>query len=674
MSEIFSQEPMLDMFIFETTQLIEQLEGVIIKSEKSSCYTESEINEIFRVMHTIKGASAMMLFENISSLSHAIEDMFHFIREESPKNIDYLNLTDLILNSIDFIKVELEKIISGKKPDGDGSLLIMQIENFLIELQYNKVDIEQGHNIKETTVEVYKQNSYKAVIYFEKDCEMEDIRALSVINTLRDIAEEIYYVPDDIEYSGENVEIIRKEGFKITFKAYKNFDEVQSILMKTVFLQDLELTQLEESEEVKKPKEIEEIILDEPHPKKAQQVALENIEKNTHQMLSHQNIISVNVSKLDNLMDLIGELVISEAMVIENPDLAGLSLHNFQKASRQLQKITSKLQDIVMSIRMVPLSSTFQKMNRVVRDMCKKLDKKVELKIIGQETEVDKNIIDHISDPLMHIIRNSIDHGIEAAEERALIGKPQIGTVTLEAKNAGGDVLIIIKDDGKGLNKEKILQRARGNGLISRPENELTDKEIYSYIFLPGFSTKEKITEFSGRGVGMDVVTKNIGTIGGAILVDSTPNNGTIITLKIPLTLAIINGMTIRVGQSRYTVPTINIKESFKAKATDIIKDTDGNEMILIRGKCYPILRLHELYSIETEIINISDGIILMVENDHKNICIFADELLGQNQVVVKALPNYFRNFRKITGIAGCTLLGDGGISLILDVLDLINY
>ncbi|APM37913.1 chemotaxis protein CheA [Clostridium kluyveri] len=688
MSEIFSQEPMLDMFIFETTQLIEQLEQSAIESEKSSCYTENAINEIFRIMHTIKGSSAMMLFENISSLSHAMEDMFYFIREEKPKNIDYLKLTNMVLKGVDFIKTEVDKITSKKKPDGDASELMSQIKNFLSELKQNNliskvmsdelqcdvIDIPEKYDINKDMLNSSKKNAYKAVIYFEEDCEMEDIHAFTVVNTIKDIADEVHYVPDDVDDGNNSVEIIRKEGFKIYFKSDNTFDKIHSILMGTVFLKDLQLTQLEDHEELNEFKKIKQIILDHSFPEKNKQATVSKNKENTQQFSSHQNIISVNVSKLDKLMDLIGELVISEAMVIENPDLTGLNLNSFHKASRQLQKITNELQDIVMSIRMVPLSTTFQKMNRVVRDMCKKLNKEVELKIIGQETEVDKNIIDHISDPLIHIIRNSIDHGIEVAKERASVGKPNVGTVTLEAKNAGGDVLIIVKDDGRGLNKEKILKKAKENGLINRPEDELTDKEIYSYIFLPGFSTKERITEFSGRGVGMDVVTKNIGAIGGIISVDSTYGEETIITLKIPLTLAIINGMTMKVGQSRYTVPITNIKESFKAKSSDIIKDTDGNEMILIRKQCYPILRLHEIYRVETEIINISDGIILMVENESKSICIFADELLGENQVVVKALPNYFRNFKKIRGLAGCTLLGDGGISLILDISDLINY
>ena len=263
----------------------------------------------------------------------------------------------------------------------------------------------------------------------------------------------------------------------------------------------------------------------------------------------HQNIISVNVTKLDKLMDLVGELVISEAMVTQNPDIAGLTLDNFQKAARQHRKIISELQDVAMSIRMIPLSATLQRINRIVRDMSRKLSKEVRLEITGEETEVDKNIIERISDPLMHLVRNSVDHGIEPAEERKKKGKPEAGTITIEAKNAGGDVLIIVKDDGRGLDKESILKKARANGLINKPETELTDKEIYSYIFLPGFSTTEEITEFSGRGVGMDVVAKNIADVGGTVSVDSTPDEGTTITLRIPLTLAIMGGMIVRVGK-----------------------------------------------------------------------------------------------------------------------------
>lgn len=229
-------------------------------------------------------------------------------------------------------------------------------------------------------------------------------------------------------------------------------------------------------------------------------------------------------------------------------------------------------------------------------------------------------------------------------------------------------MLIIVKDDGKGLNKEKILSKALNNGLLYKAAEDMTDKEIFNLILLPGFSTKDDVSEFSGRGVGMDVVVKNVEAIGGSISIDSIPEKGSAITLKIPLTLAIIDGMNTKVGNSCFTIPTISIKESFRPKEKDIITDPDGNEMIMVRGQCYPILRLHEIYKVKTDIIDFTKGILIMVEQDEKSICLFADELLGQQQVVVKSLPNYIKNYKNITGLAGCTLLGDGSISLILDI------
>jgi two-component system chemotaxis sensor kinase CheA len=303
--------------------------------------------------------------------------------------------------------------------------------------------------------------------------------------------------------------------------------------------------------------------------------------------------------------------------------------------------------------------------------MSKKLSKEARLVIAGAETEVDKNIIDHIADPLMHLIRNCVDHGLETPEERKAKGKPETGTVTLEAKSTGGDVLILVRDDGAGLDREKILAKARKQGLIKKPESELSDREIFSYIFLPGFSTNENVTEFSGRGVGMDVVSRNIGAVGGTVTAESRPDAGTTITLRIPLTLAIIDGMTVRVGKSVYTVPVKSIRESFRAKKEDVFRDPDGNEMILIRGKCFPVLRLHEFYRVKDGVTEIAEGILILVENDEKGLCIFVDELLGQQQVVVKAMPNYIKNLRRVRGLAGCTLLGDGSISLILDVAGL---
>ncbi len=686
MADQYTNEPLLDMFLFETSQLLEQLEQSILESEKECCFTENAINEIFRIMHTIKGSAAMMLFDGIAKLAHSIEDLFFYLRKEKPEQYDCSGLSDLVLECVDFIKIEVEKIKGGSAADGNSDELIRSIGHFLENLKAINQETSssapeeavKSENHKHTfEAEAHGTNqyyisqdrpavpsypyAYKAIIHFEDGCEMENIRAYTVIHHLQDITKEVYYLPQDIIDSDESINVIRKDGFQIFVKTDYTYEKMQDFFQQTIFLKDLDLIHLEDDKEFdrfrKKPEIHRELTVENP-------VKVPEISSSS----TAQSIISVSVNKLDRLMDLVGEMVIAEAMVIQNPDLKDLSLNNFTKAARQLSKITDEIQDMVMSIRMVPLSATFTKMHRIVRDMCKKLDKEVHLDIIGEETEVDKNIIEHISDPLMHLVRNSVDHGIETPEERIAKGKRGAGVITLEAKNAGSDVLIIVRDDGKGLNKDKILKKARENDLLNKKEEDMTDKEIYNLILLPGFSTKDKVTEFSGRGVGMDVVMKNIEAVGGSLSVDSIGGKGTIITLKIPLTLAIIDGMNIKVGGSRYTIPTISIKESFRPKEGDIFQDPDGNEMIMVRGNCYQVRRLHELFKVNTEIIKFSEGIIIMVEQDEKTVCLFADELLGQQQVVVKALPQYIQNFKKIKGLAGCTLLGDGSISLILDI------
>jgi two-component system chemotaxis sensor kinase CheA len=683
MSERNALEPMLELYLFETAQLVEQLEQTIMCCEKSGGYGSTEINDIFRVMHSIKGSSAMMMFDNIATLAHSIEDAFYYLRETNPENVDCSQLSDLILTGADFIKTEMEKIRSGNNADGDAGSLVDAIKNLLAGLKKSNPAAANSDSTETVATGASKQQYYisqdkskgflnkhffMATVFFEDQCEMENIRAYTIIPGLQGIAEDVSYIPENIMEDDATAEIIRQEGFKLFFASMRTYNEVAEFLGKTIFLKKLELLEIDEPDTGKQIPRPRQILL-EDSPVKIPKLAEKNLpEKDSEAVLSNPSMISVNVAKLDKLMDLVGELVISEAMVTQNPELKGMKLGSFTKAARQLEKITSELQDVVMSIRMVPLTTTFHKMHRLVRDMCKKLGKEVQLDLIGEATEVDKNIIERISDPLMHLIRNSLDHGLEPGEERVAAGKSAVGKITLEAKSAGNDVVILIKDDGRGLNRAKILERARQKGLLFKPENELTDKEVFSFIFAPGFSTKDQVTEFSGRGVGMDVVCQNINSIGGVVLIESELGRGTTITLKIPLTLAIVDGMTIRVGEARYTIPITSIKESFKPVAKDIIADSDGNEMIMVRGQCYPILRLHRIFNVNTQVVHYTDGIIIMVENESKILCLFADELIGEQQVVVKSLPPYIKNIRHVEGLAGCTLLGDGSISLILDI------
>ncbi len=377
--------------------------------------------------------------------------------------------------------------------------------------------------------------------------------------------------------------------------------------------------------------------------------------------------IRVDVEKLEVLLDLVGELVIAEAMVSQNPDIKDLdvSLENFEKSSMHLNKITRDLQDVATSIRMVPLSGTFRRMIRLVRDLAQKTGKKVDLQIIGEGTEVDKTVIEQIADPLVHIIRNSIDHGISKPADRKKSGKSETGTVTLEAKYVGGEVWISIKDDGNGLNREKILSKAIEKGLVEGDGSDVPDHEVWQLIFAPGFSTADKVTDVSGRGVGMDVVKRNIENIRGKVEVNCVPGKGSEVVLRIPLTLAIIDGMIIKVGSTLYIIPIIAIIETIRVSYDDITKTMDGQEILNVRGHLHPVIRMHEFYNIEPAHTELPDGIVMIVEDSGKRFCLFVDELVGQQQVVIKGLSEYLGH---IHAISGCTILADGTVCLIVDV------
>lgn len=380
--------------------------------------------------------------------------------------------------------------------------------------------------------------------------------------------------------------------------------------------------------------------------------------------------IRVDTNKLDQLFNLVGELITIESMVVNNQDLHGLELHNFQRSANMLNKVIRELQEVTLSIRMMPLEGTFNKMKRLVRDLSKKFNKQVSLHISGEETEMDKNVIEEIADPLVHILRNSIDHGVESPEVRQANGKPPTGNVKLSARYDGNEILIIIEDDGKGLHREKLLNKAIERGVVKGDPDKLTDSDVWNLIFEPGFSTAEKVTDISGRGVGMDVVKRNIEKLRGRINIESVTGQGTKQTLHIPLTLAIMEGMLVRSSKSIYAIPMLTIRESFRPNPEDITETMDGLEMVKVRDELFPIIRLHEIYNQVPDSYDLDKGILVIVESRERRVCLFVDEIIGQRQIVIKALPSYMGS---IEGITGCMVLADGDIGLILDVDNLIS-
>ena len=690
-------ESMVDMYIYETTTLLEQLDQILIKTEGAGSFDKESINEIFRIMHTIKGSSAMMGLENMSTLAHAIEDMFYIIREEKPVINDSKDLYELVFNASDLLKAEIELLQNDDYTATDFKPCHDRIEKFVDVLKNGGGSAEEASAPTETASAPASSASAPAgmttvKVIFDDDCKMENLRALLLVNKIREDCAELTFEPADIEANPDTAKIIIDNGFFVHFKALDgNTQAVINGIEEALNVKSYEIIEAVEpvKEEPKaeapaKAEKVEAKPQEAPKPAETPKAETKKSVEQINNMLQNrgggssggkQSLISVNLNKLDQLMDMVGEIVITEAMVTGNPDLKGLQLDNFQKSARQLRKLNSELQDIVMSIRMVPLSGAFNKMTRIVRDMKVKLNKEVNLVFEGENTEVDKSVIDNLNDPLMHMVRNAVDHGIEDnVEDRIAAGKPEVGAVKLSAYNSSGEVIIVVSDDGAGMNAEKLLDKGEKNGILTKPREEYTEREAFQLVMAAGFSTNEVVTEFSGRGVGMDVVKKNIEKIGGTVSVESKLGEGTSFIIKIPLSLAIVDGMEVSVGKSIFTIPINSIKESFKLRENQLIHDTCGNEMVMIRGECYPLIRLYKCYDLEPTYTDIYDGIIILVETEGKSACIYADELLGEQQVVVKPFSPMFNDFNvKQYGMAGCTILGDGSITIILDISNIIS-
>jgi len=380
-------------------------------------------------------------------------------------------------------------------------------------------------------------------------------------------------------------------------------------------------------------------------------------------------IVRVDTLKLDGLIDLVGELVIAQSMVVQSPEVRDVASVHLSRCLGQLRGITSDLQRTAMSLRMVPIRNTFQKMARLVRDLGVQQGKDIQLILEGEDTELDRNIVEELGDPLVHMIRNSADHGIESQAERLAEGKPAAGTITLRAFHRGGFIVIEIQDDGRGLNPDRIRMKAVERGLV-KPDDNIDERAIFDLIFAPGFSTAEKITDLSGRGVGMDVVRRNIERMRGKIEIESAIGRGTTFTISLPLTLAIIEGLLVGVGDHRYVIPTLSVRESFRPLPSMVTKVQGRGEMVSVRGRLTPVLRLGEHLNTAAAATDLSAGILVVVESGQDSRCLFVDELIGKQEVVIKSLGDMFH---QQTNFAGAAILGDGRVGLILDVNALVK-
>ncbi len=722
MAEEFNVEGMLDMYLFENRQLLEQLQEKVLEQKDDDEFDSDAINEIFRTMHTIKGSSGIMMFDEITEVAHKLEDIFFFIRESHPDNVPHVELVEHVLTVSDFINAEMDKLADGGQADGSAKEIVADLDKFLSSLKGENKEEVIKENVHQEPTQFYiapmatsSSHFYRIYLTYAPDTIMANVHAYKVVFSLKDIAEDLLHYPEDIISDESSGAKILEEGFKILLQAQCTLEELQEMIKEGYEISSVEIEEISAAKyqmgfdafgsgpEIDLESSVEEIenkanqgaygdmlilpaataavveekkeyvpgdfVIESKGPGKSKKLVKDKAKKQ-----EKTSFISVDVRKMDQLMDLIGELVISESVVLQNQDLKvpGLKLDNFHKAAGQMVKIATDLQDVIMSMRMVPLTNTFQKMNRIVFDVSRKLGKDIEFQMIGDTTEVDKNIIEKISDPLMHLVRNSVDHGIETQEERAAKGKTEKGRVTLSAKTESGKVWIGVADNGAGLDRRKILEKARKHELLdpTRLDSSYSDKEVYQLITLPGFSTNDKVTEYSGRGVGMDVVVSNIQEIGGTLEIESTPGEGSLMLLKIPLTLAIIDGIVMQVGNNTFVIETRCVKEFINVKQESVIRKPNGEEFVMIRGEGYPMIRLGKWYGIDHCKEDTQQGMMVMVESENKSFCLFVDDLIGKQEIVVKPIPDYIK---KVQGLSGCTQLGDGRIALILDVVGLLE-
>ena len=687
-------DSILDAFLYETNGLLEQLDSIVLTAEQEDTFSDEDINTIFRIMHTIKGSSAMMEFDSLMTIAHRAEDLFSIIRDKSisvvPESLRP-ELFDLLFQTIDFFRQEIECIENDQPLIENIDTLLQKINSFIQQISApgGAAAPAEPENPAEAAVPASAPGfPYSLLVFFDEGCGMENLRAFMLVTSIRDLCgeEDFTFTPADVEHDPSTAAQIVESGFLLSFRNKADRDNAIHIVTGAGSVRTYQTTDQAEAPAPEPPAAPEpqpeapapaapEAPVAAPKPAAPAPAPAAPAAKQEGPSHHKESLISVNLSKLDQLAAVVGEIVITESMVTASPELSGLKLDAFTKSARQLRKLTDELQDVSMSLRMVPVSATFQKMNRIVRDMCKKLDKQARLVLIGEDTEVDKTIVDSIGDPIMHIVRNSMDHGIESStEERVAAGKDPVGEIVLSARHTGSEVIIEIKDDGQGVNYDAVLNKAIRQGLAV-PGMDYSHKDILNFLLAPGFSTNTEVTEFSGRGVGMDVVKQNVENVGGTVSITSEPGKGMTTTLKIPLTMAIMDGMEVSVGESIFTIPIHNIRQSFKIAASDLVHDASGGELFKCMGNFYPVIRMRDLYQMENGCTEIQDGILIWLEAGETSYCLFVDELLGEQQVVVKPLPAYLNSFNiKRSGIAGCTILGDGNISIILDVGNLYSH
>ncbi len=686
-----AMDELIQIFLEESEDEIRELEAGLIKLEKDQD-DENIINRVFRAAHTIKGSAGLVGFDGVSNFTHNIENILERIRNRDLRITKKL-ITNL-LTAVDLLKRMIVASSEGEEIDRT------EIENVTVVLKRftggakSPDDTEQPKGKKHLSEE---DRVFCITMRFKPDILSTGQDPIMLIRELADngdIIETRAYIDAVPDFYTINPTVCYT-WWEVILKTNRPLSDIQNVFLFVVDENDIIIEDV--SDEYKEgvdlslaEKPIGEILVErgivkqndlevtlKEHKKTGEALVekgkapREIVEKmalaqSQSRKLAKSATIRVDTDKLDKLVNLVGEMVISVARMSQIASEVGdpILSRPLQGATASLERISRELQEQVMRVRMVPVEGTFNRFRRIVRDLSFEHGKKIDIQMSGTDTELDKNVIEQIGDPLKHMIRNSIDHGIESPEERKRLGKPPEGTIWLKAFQREGNIFIEISDDGRGIDKEKVLDKAIERGL-AEPGKSYSDKEIFEMLFAPGLSTAEKVSELSGRGVGMDVVKKNIEELRGTIEIISEEGKGSTFRIKLPLTLAIIDGMMVRVGKEVLTIPLSVIDKSVRPSRTEVKTVEGRGELVDVRGDYIPLVRIYELFNIPSDKIDPSDALVVVLQSTDSRFGVLVDDVLGQTQAVIKSID---KNFKKVEGTSGATILGNGRVSLILDV------
>ena len=677
------------VFFEESLEGLDAMESELLNLDVNNPDDEA-INTIFRAAHSIKGGSATFGFSQVANYTHLLETLLDEIRDGRRQMTN--EHQDMLLLSVDLLRNMFDALM--RKIDFDDPLLAQLEEKFTIELDKGaqSADPEELDSSSDISTEQEALGLQVWTIDFQAGIDIlrcgndpylmfNELRQLGELSVnlaehtspeFNDIDPEACYLnwqltlitDHPLERLKEVFEWVEDEcTINYSFSPVVNDNTEQDDRLSNRAPSDAASSQEQQGSEAVQA-ELESNKVDEaqgPKPKAVSQAKT-----------PETSSIRVSIDKIDLLINMVGELVITQAMlgqIGQQDEIDEESLISLKQGLEQLATHTRDLQESVMQIRMLPISFAFNRFPRLVRDIGQQLGKKVNLVLKGEDTELDKTVMEKIVDPMVHLVRNSLDHGLETPEERLSKGKSEVGTITLNAFHQGGSIIIEIIDDGAGLDTDRILRKAREKGLVGQ-EEELSTEAIHKLIFKPGFSTADAVSDLSGRGVGMDVVRRNINELNGSIELKSSQNKGSRFTIRLPLTLAILDGQLVRVGKHTYVVPLVSIHESLQVEPSKINRLSDGHELIQLRNEYLPVIKVYQEYCHIADAKEIKDGLVMVVDSNNEKIGLLVDELLSQQQVVIKSLED---NYNRVPGISGATILGDGTVALIIDVTGLVS-